>query len=446
MQRFFISIVLSLAILGSFSLAQVPPGRIEVEFWYANKGLLGDALVALVNKFNEAQDRYWVTAVYKGGYATTMADAIAAFRAGQAPHIVQVYEVGTATMMAAAQLGAVYPLYQLFADTGVAFDFDQYIPAIRGYYSLLDGRMVALPFNASTAVMWYNKDAFRKAGLDPDNPPKTWAELRDAAKKIAASGAAEIPFTVSWLPWTMFEQLGALHNVPFATKENGFGGLDTELALLDHPLYLRHLENLVAMQNEGTFVYVGRDTTPDGTFPAGKAAILIASSALRGRIQQEANFEWGETYLPYYPDIVEQPYNSILGGAALWVMRRPDATKEHYKAVAEFLAFLSQPENVAWYHTYTGYLPTTVPGYELAKSQGYYDKNPGADIPVLQLMRGPTTENTRGIRLGDYGAIRDVIYDEVEATLQGKQSAMDAIKNIVARGNEILRNFEATYR
>lgn len=433
-------------IVGAVVNAQVPPGRIEIGLWYANKGLLAEALLTLVDKFNNSQDRYWVTAVYKGGYATTMADAIAAFRAGQPPHIVQVYEVGTATMMAAAAMGAVYPVYQLIADTGVAFDFDQFIPAVREYYSLPDGRMVAMPFNSSTAVLWYNKDAMRKAGLDPAVPPQTWDELREVARKIVEAGAAEIAFTCSWLPWTMFEELGALHNVPFATRSNGFGGLDTELALLDHPLYLRHLQNLIEMQNEGSFTYIGRDSTPDGAFPAGNAALLIASSALRGRIQQEATFEWGEAFLPYYPDVVEKPYNSIIGGAALWVMRRPNTTLAHYRGVAEFLAFLALPENVAWYHIYTGYLPVTVPGYELAKAQGYYEQNPGADVPVLQLLREPTTEYTRGIRLGDYGTIRNIIYDEVEKALQGEQSAAKALQNIVTRGNSVLREFEAIYR
>ncbi|MBC7109047.1 MAG: sn-glycerol-3-phosphate ABC transporter substrate-binding protein UgpB [Methanomassiliicoccales archaeon] len=448
MKKRLIGIVCSLLVLSCTGLAQqqVPEGRIEITFWYANKGLLGDAIVQLVDKFNASQNKYWVTATYKGGYATTLADAIAAFRAGQPPDIVQVYEVGTATMMAAISTGAVYPIYKLFEDTGVPFDSSQYIPAIAGYYSLPGGGLAALPFNTSTPVLWYNKDAFQAAGLDPNAPPSTWEELRFVAKKILETHAAEIPFTVSWFPWTMLECLATLHNVPFATLDNGFGGLETELALLQHPLFTHHLEYLLAMYNEGTFVYSGRDSTPDGTFPAGKAAMLIASSALRGRISREATFAWGETFLPFYPEYAPTPYASIIGGAALWVMRSPQASKEKLEGIATFLAFLAQPENVAWYHTYTGYLPVTIPGYELARAQGYYEQNPGADVPIRQLLREPVTPYTRGIRLGDYGAIRNLVYDEIEALLQGQQTVEQTLRNIVEKGNEILRNFESIYK
>lgn len=441
MKRLLFCLLIVCVVFGA--LAEVPPGRVQVEFWYALRGPLGEAIETLIAKFNASQDKYWVVGVYKGTYAEVMNAAIAAFRAGQPPHIVQIFEVGTATMMAAE--GAIYPVYQLMADTGVPFDPDRYIPAVKGYYSLPDGRMAALPLNSSTAVLWYNKDAFRKAGLDPDKPPHTWAEVREAAKKIVESGAAEIGLSCSWLPWTMFEQFGAIHNIPFATRANGFEGLDAVLAL-DHPLYVRHLKNLVEMQKEGSFTYGGRDAEPDGLFPAGTAAMLIASSALRARILREAEFDWDVAYLPYYDDAVDSPYNSIIGGAALWAMRRPDATIEHYRAVAEFFRFLSEPENDAWWHMTTGYIPVTYGGYEIAKAQGYYEANPGADLPILQLARTPTTENTRGLRLGNLPAIRVVIYEEVEKAFQGLQTPEEAIQNILSRGNALLREFEALYK
>ncbi|MBC7222384.1 sn-glycerol-3-phosphate ABC transporter substrate-binding protein UgpB [Candidatus Bipolaricaulota bacterium] len=432
----------SLLMVSLIGFGQAPAGRVQVEFWYALRGPLGEALEELISRFNASQDKYWVVGVYKGTYVEVMNAAIAAFRAGQAPHIVQIFEVGTATMMAAE--GAIYPVYQLMADTGVEFDPNRYIPAVKGYYSYPDGRMAAIPLNSSTAVMWYNKDAFRAAGLDPDNPPRTWREVREAARRIVEAGAAEIGLSCAWFPWTMFEQFGALHNIPFATRSNGFEGLDAVLTL-DHPLYVRHLANLVEMQREGSFTYGGRDAEPDGLFPAGKAAMLIASSALRARIAREAQFEWGVTYLPFYDDFVGSPYNSIIGGAALWAMKRPDATAEQYRAVAEFFRFLSEPENDAWWHMTTGYIPVTYGGYELAKAQGYYEVNPGADLPILQLARTPTTENTRGLRLGYLPAIRVVIYEEVEKAFQGVQTVEEAIRNIVTRGNALLREFQAMY-
>jgi len=433
--------ILGIGLLG-FAQQEVPPGRIVIEFWHAFRGALGDLTQQMIDKFNQSQDKYWVVGVYKGSYTETMNAAIAAFRAGQPPHIVQVFEVGTATMMMS---GAIYPVYKLFEDTGVPFDPDQFIPGVKGYYSFPDGRMAAMPWNSSTAVLWYNKDAFRKAGLDPDNPPRTWAEVREAAAKIKAAGAAEIPLSCAWFTWTQFEQFGAIHNIPFATRANGFEGLDAVLTL-DHPVYVRHLQNLIDMAKEGLFVYGGRDSAPDALFPSGQAAMLIASSALLARVKREAQFEWGITYLPYYEDVVEKPYNSIIGGAALWAMRRPGATLEEYRGVAEFFRFINSPEMAGWWHMESGYVPVTFGGYEYAKAQGYYEANPGADIAILQLSREPTTENTRGLRLGYLPAIRVVIYEEVEKALQGQQTAEQALKNVVARGNELLREFEALYK
>jgi len=424
-------------------MVMVGETRVEVEFWHAMGGALGEITAGVVEKFNNSQNEYYVKATHKGSYIETMSAAIAAYRAGEAPHIVQVYEVGTGTMIAAGE--AIYPVHELMVDTGVPFDPQVYIAPVKGYYSFADGRMASMPFNSSTAVLWYNKDIFRRLGFDPTQPPKTWPELRDVARKIASSGAAKIGFSCTWLSWTQFEQFAAIHDLPFATKTNGFEGMDAEL-LLDHPLFLRHVQTLIDMKKEGSFTYGGRDSAPGPLFLSQEAALLMESSALLPRAVREAQFDWGITYMPYYDDFIAEPKNSIIGGASLWVMKRPDATPEHYKAVAEFFRFLSQPENDADWHMATGYVPVTVKGYEVAQARGHYQKNPGADIPILQLMRPGSTPNTRGLRLGNLPSIRVAIYEEVEKALEGAQGAEETIKNIVERGNAILREFEAMYQ
>lgn len=368
---------------------------------------------------------------------------IAAVRAGEQPHIVQIFEAGTAIMMFGLK-DFVYPVQDLMAEHGVAFEPKVYIPAVVGYYSLPDGQLGALPYNSSTAVLWYNKDAFRKAGLDPENPPRTWGEVKKAAEAIKATGAAEIPLSAAWPTWTLFEQMAAIHNVPFATKANGFEGLDTQL-LLNTEFFAKHLNFLLDMAEEGLFVYGGRDAEADGLFPAGKAAMLLASSGLRARIEAEAEFEYGCTFLPYHDDVVDKPYNSIIGGAALWAMKNPKFTEEEYRGMALFFDFLTRAENVAWRHMTTGYMPITSTAYLLTKAEGYYDKKPEAEIPVLQLMRTPTTEYTRGLRLGNLPAIRVIMYEELEAALMRKQTAEEALTRMVERGNELLREFEALY-
>jgi len=441
----------NLAILVALVLATtvftVPPtraqSRVQVEFWHGLAQPLGGLLEKIATDFNAAQTQYQVNPSFKGSYPETMVGAIAAFRAGNAPHIVQMFEVGTATMMSAR--GAVKPVYELMRETGVTFDPNAYVPAVKGYYSLPDGRMVSMPFNSSTTIMFYNKDAFKKAGLDPAKPPQTWPDLIAAAKKIKAANAAPCAFTTAWPTWAQFEQFSAIHDVPLATKANGMAGLDAELKI-NSPLHAKHVQALMDMQKEGTFKYGGRDAAGDALFPSGECAMIHASSGLRARILREAKFEWGAAMLPYWPGTPNAPKNSIIGGASFWVMTSPTRKPEEYKAVAEFFHHISQPEVVAKWHTDTGFLPVTIAGYEKVKASGFYQQNPGTDIPYLQLTRTQPSENSRGLRLGNMPEIRNIIQEELEKAFQGQQTAQQALDSAVQRGNVVLRNFERANR
>ncbi|MBO0711421.1 MAG: sn-glycerol-3-phosphate ABC transporter substrate-binding protein UgpB [Acetobacteraceae bacterium] len=415
-------------------------GGMKVVFWHAMTATLADEVNRLAAAFNAAQTEVTITPVYKGGYADTMTATIAAFRAGQAPHLVQIFEVGTASMLAAGK--AVKQIWELTKETGAAIDPGVYIPAVRDYYSLADGRMAAMPFNSSTAVMWINKDAFARAGLDPAKPPETWPEVEQAARTIKAKGAANVALTTSWPCWIQFEQYSALHDIPFATKANGFEGLDTELAV-NNPAQVRHVERLLALGKEGVFRYAGRDTAPDPMIESGQAAISFGSSAQRGNLVKNAKFAWAPAMLPYDPAIIAKPRNSIIGGASLWPMTAPGRTPAEYNAVARFLLFLSTPENAAAWHQNTGYVPVTTAGYELSRKQGYYERNPGADLPIAQLLhRGTPDANTRGVRLGRLPEIRNIVQEEFERALAGEQAAQPAMDAAVRRANKVLREFQ----
>jgi sn-glycerol 3-phosphate transport system substrate-binding protein len=417
--------------------------RVQVDFWHGLTAPLGGILEQYVADFNASQTKYQVNATFKGSYPETMVAAIAAFRAGNAPHIVQMFEAGTATMMAAR--GAIKPVYELMREAGVPFDPKIYVPAIRAYYSTSDGRLLSMPFNSSTAITWYNKDAFKKAGLDPSNPPKTWRETREAARKIRASNATACGFTVGWPTWTQFEQFSAIHNVPLATKANGMDGMDTELKI-NSPLHVRHIQTLLDMQKEGSFKYGGRDNAAEALFPSGECAIIHTSSAFRARVVREAKFDWGVAMLPYYEDVPGAPKNSIIGGASFWVMTGPKRTEDEYKAVAEFFRYISQTDVQTRWHMDTGYLPITIAAYEKAKASGFYQKNPDMEIPYKELTRTEPTENSRGLRLGNMPEIRNIIQEELEKAFQGQEGAQPAADNAVQRGNVVLRNFERANR
>jgi len=431
--------------VGRQAIAQGVP--VDIQFWHGLTQPLGGMLEQIATDFNNSQQRYRVNATYRGGYAETMVAAIAAFRANNAPNIVQMFEVGTATMMAATR--ATKPLWELLQQTGVNINFDDVLPAVRGYYSLPDGRMASMPFNSSTAVAFYNKDMFRKADLDPEAFPKTWPAVADAARKLKAAGIAT-PMTTSWPTWLMVEQFSAIHDIPLATKGNGFGGLDAELTI-NNPLMVRHMQNLIDWQKEGLFRYGGRDNAADGLLPSGECAFTFASSGTRARILKEAKFEWGTAMLPYYDDVPKAPLNSIIGGASLWAMNKGSnagRSEAEWRGVAEFFAWLAKPEVAAKWHTDTGYLPLTRSGYEQVKASGFYKQNVGADVPIEQMLRGGgvLTENSRGIRLGGFPEIRNIIQEEMERAFQGQQDAKALLENATRRGNVVLRNFERANR
>ncbi len=463
--------------------ARAQADKTKIVFWHAMTGANGEEINRIARDFNAAQAAVELEPVFKGSYPETLTAAIAAWRAGQAPHVVQVFEVGTGSMLAAGP--AVKQVWQLIQETGAKIDPNAYLPAVRGYYSLADGRLASAPLNSSTPVMWYNKNAFETAGLDPEKPPQTWQEFVIAARvlkeKWASKGQDQVASTSAWLTWVQLETYSAIHNVPYATKADGFGGLDAELKL-NGPAQVKHLQRLLDMAKEGTFKYAGRDGAPDPLFYTGQAAIGFGSSSGRADIVRNAKFKWAAAVLPYDPEVAQGPseldtlidsvdvdtlslretfaflkklktadrrpgpVNSIIGGASLWTMTAPNRTPAEYKAVAGFLEFIGRPDQVALYHQHTGYVPVTQAGYELSKQQGYYEKTPGADVAIKSLTRGTVTENSKGLRLGRLPEIRNIIYEEVEKALQGQQGAQQALDSAVTRGNVVLRAFEKSVK
>ncbi len=407
----------------------------EVQWWHSMGGALGEWVNDHAKDFNASQKDYKIIPTFKGSYDESMTAAIAAFRAGNAPHILQVFEVGTATMMASNR--AIVPVADVMKQAGVTFDPKVYVPAISGYYTAPNGQMLSFPFNSSTTVFHYNKDAFKAAGLDTEKPPGTWPEVALAAAKLKASGH-KCPFTTSWVSWTQLESFSAWHNTEFATKGNGMRGRDARLSF-NSPLHVRHIENLANMSKTGLFVYKGRGNAADATFVSGECAMTTGSSALYGNIKRNAKFASGIAPLPYYPDVPGAPQNTVIGGASLWVMSGKKA--DEYKGVAQFFAHLSKPEVDAKSHQRTGYLPLTRVAYDLTEKSGFYKQNPGTDVSVEQMIR-KTTDKSRGIRLGNFVQIRTINDEELEQVWAGKKSAKEALDTAVKRGNEQLERFE----
>ena len=407
----------------------------EIQWWHSMNATNNDWVNDLAKDFNASQKDYKIVPTYKGQYDESMTAAIAAFRAGNAPHILQVFEVGTATMMASKK--AIMPVGQMMKEAGEKFDPAVYIPAVASYYTAANGQMMSFPFNSSTTVFYYNKDAFKAAGLDPEKAPATWPEVALAAAKLKASGH-KCPLSIAWQGWTQLESFSTWHNVEFATKANGLGGMDARMKI-NSPLHVRHIENLGNMAKQGLFVYKGRSNIPEASFVSGECAMMTTSSGFYGNVKKNAKFAFGLAPLPYYPDVPGAPQNTVIGGASLWVLagKKP----EEYKGIAKFFTYLSSPEVQSASHKRTGYLPVTTASFALTEKSGFYKENPGTDVAPNQMIR-KTTTNSRGIRLGNYLQVRAIEDEELEQVWNGKKSAKEALDTIVQRGNEQLERFE----
>ncbi|MBM3219122.1 MAG: sn-glycerol-3-phosphate ABC transporter substrate-binding protein UgpB [Candidatus Rokubacteria bacterium] len=408
--------------------------KTEIHFWHAMGGQLGETVGELVRQFNASQGEFEVKALQKGTYPETLTAAIAAYRQKNPPHIVQVFDVGTQTMLSS---GAVYPVFQLLKEQEVAVSWGDFIKPVTGYYSK-DGNLYSMPFNSSSPILYYNKDAFRKAKLDPEKPPKTWKEVGDFSKAIIAAGGSKCGITTSWPSWSMLENTFPWHDQPFATNDNGYKGLDTKL-LINGEFGQKHIGQLAAWQKEGIYSYGGRMGQPDPKFINGDCAMLVQSSAVIGGFKKSVKFDWGTGQLPHWG----APYkkqNAIVGGGTLWVMkgRKP----AEYKGVAQFMKFISDPHQQMWWSVTTGYVPITQTAIKNLESGYHFKKNPEQWTALSQLSGAPT-KNSQGVRLGNFPQIRDAIEAELENIFAGKKSAKEGLAAAVAKGNDILKEFAA---
>mgnify|MGYP006271310173 FL=1 len=427
--------------LGTLCLLALVPGilsaKTTIHWWHAMGGVTGESLEDIAEGFNQSQDDYEIQPVFKGNYTETMTSAIAAFRAGKQPGLLQVFEVGTATMMYAK--GAIRPVEKLMKDEGQPFDRSAFIPAVVSYYESDNGQLLSLPFNSSTPVLWYNQDALDKAGVE--KVPTTWKEMGEAAQKLVDSGM-ECGFAVGYQSWVLIENFSAWHNLPLGTLDNGYGGLGTQLTF-NNDAVEGILSRLQEWTKDSRFVYGGRQGKSLPLFTNGKCGMWMNSSAYYGSIEDQAQFKFGQAMMPLDTEVASAPQNSIIGGATLWVLEgRP---KEEYAGIARFLTYLSQPDVQKTWAERTGYVPITTAASALMKKQGFYQKNPGTDTAVQELSLNPPTANTRGLRFGNFVQIREVINTELEAVWSGKKTPAEAMDAAVKKGNKLLRRFEKAH-
>ncbi|MBT9369615.1 extracellular solute-binding protein [Rhizobium sp. CSW-27] len=414
--------------------------KTKFEFWYGLSGDLGDRVQEACSKFNASQNDFEIVCTSQNGYDATLQNTIAAYRAKKHPAITQIYDAGTLDLMLSK---AFIPAKKLMADNGYKIDWNNYFGGIANYYATASGELQSFPFNSSTAMFYYNVSAFEKAGID--FKPDTWEHVEEAARKLKAAGY-ECPLGFNFDTWPLLEQFSAIHNQPIATKANGYEGLDAEV-VFNKTKFVDHVKFFKKMQDEKLFVVktkqLGMDIVP--AFTSQTCQMIQTSIADHGTVGKTLpeGVKWDVAMLPVWKGTERK--NSLVGGASLWVMAgRPEA---EYKGAAAFLNFLGQPDMVQWWSTVTGYIPVTKTGFDSMKANGFYDKAPykGRELAIASLTYTPTSENTRGIRLGSFTQIRKEVSTSLEAIFMQNADVQKELDQAADRSNAILRRFEKTY-
>ncbi|MFC1235567.1 extracellular solute-binding protein [Vibrio sp. F74] len=408
----------------------------EVTWWHAMGGQLGDTVNKIATDFNASQSEYKITPVYKGSYTEALTAGIAAFRANESPNILQVFDAGAATIMNAP--GVAKPVQDIMIDSGYSFDSSAYLSGVRNFYADSNGKMIGMPFNSSTPVLYYNKDMLNEAGVVP---PKTYEEMEMVAMKLKEKGHAA--FSQSHTPWIFFENFKSRHNQQLANKNNGFDGPATEIMYNTKNLQM-HFTKMKEWSDKGYYKYYGKDWAANQTpFERKDVAMWIGSSGSFGGLKERVDFKMGTTFLPYWKSINDNPGVTFIGGAALFALSGHD--KEQDKGVAAFFNYLTSSEVQMYWHKTTGYVPVTNAAYDMTKTSGYYNENPDAEVGVQQLSL-PGGEWTKGYRLGFYPQIREVMYRETDNMFSGESTVKNSLEKIDAEAQQLLKRFARTIK
>lgn len=443
MRKLTFLLVIVLTFLLSFSAAAQEP--VTIEFWHAMGGYNGEVVNNLVEKFNQSQDEVRVEAQNTGSYSDTLTKTQAAVKSGSAPHIIQIYEIGTQVMV---DSGIIIPVEELGREVANDKDFDwgKFLVPVSNYYNV-NGKMQSMPFNSSTPILYYNKDAFEEAGLDPNQPPKTFAELKEYARKLTVrneDGEVErYGFTLGIVGWFV-EQMMANQDALLVNNDNGRSGRATE-SYLDREPAVRFIELWKEMVDEGIMLNPGRGW--DGAkqaFLSGRAAMMIESTAQVTNFSQNAEndgYELGTGFLPR-PEGVDRG-GVIIGGASLWAVA--DHPQEELKAAWKFLSFLSEQEQQVYWFENTGYFPVTKAAVEHEMNSQFFTESPNHLTAFLQLLLSKKSATTQGALIGTFPEVRQIVEEAIEKTLQGDMTAQEAMDEAASRVDRSLEQYNSLY-
>ena len=424
--------------------------RIKIQWWHSMSGGLGEGVTEIVRRFNESQDKYEVVETWKGRYRHLLNQTIAAIRAGEQPHFFQNNETGVITLMLS---GAIVPTEDLLAQHGVTLDKSAYLAPVIATYTDPNGKLLGMPFNSSTPILYINKDLHEAAGLT--ELPKTYEDMERQIQVLQASdvtvprGGKACGYAFYAGMWGDLENPMAQHKQFYASLDNGLDGFGTELVYNERGGFaVEHMKRMKRWLDNGWAEFGAESQTDWGSgalknFQAGNCLFHIRSTASHARMESNP-FNWTATYLPHNEGVT--PVNTTIGGAALYTLK--GFSDEEYAGVVEFFKSLTSVEIQKYWHKVTGYVPITKQSYEELKAEGYYAESPTKELAVVQLLRGGDNPDpaARVPRLGNFENIRIALEGELRKVWANEQTVEEAMDNAVRRGNDILRRFEQQNR
>lgn len=405
----------------------------QFDFWYAHGGLYAQAIDELCAGFNKANPHDHVRCLPQGSYEQTLRKAVAAYRAGQQPAVVEIYDVGTADMM---HSGAIYPVGALMKDTGHWADDSDYLDSIRRFYATPDGRLLSQPFGTSTLVLYADRRKLAAAGIR--QLPQTWEAFGQALQALKQHGET-CPAAADYMPWKMLDQINAVQGAPIATANNGHDGLSARYVFASG-IHQRYMRDVARWYAQGLLVPAVMTHANDQTlaFADGECAMVLDATGAYAIVAKAGMVDAEVGAVPVYAGTTR--YGNTIGGSSLWVFKGKPAAV--YPAVARFLAYLRAPEQQLFFSARTGYLPLT---RDAAQRLAKAPDEPAAIRVGLATMTLPGNPYNTGVRLGFMSLFRLIWQEEVQRALAGRESMDDALAHAQARGNRLLERFQATY-
>lgn len=407
---------------------------IKVVWWHSMGGELGQVATQLVQEYNASQSKVQVEEVYQGSYDESLNKMKASMDSKSGPSLIQVYEIGSRYMI---DSGSITPVQEFIDAEG--YDMSQIEPNIAGYYTF-DGKQYSMPFNTSNPILYYNKTLFKEAGLDPEKPPATYDELKEAALAINKTGKTGASFAI--YGWFM-EQFFANQGKDYLNNGNGRNDIATE-SLVNSEAGIKTLTWWKDLVDSKAAINLGRKT--DDTkkaFLAGQIGMTLDSTAsLRGIVDGAgSSFEVGTGFLPKAN--ASDKGGVIIGGASLWVLN--NKSKEEQQAAWDFIKFLAKPETQAFWHINTGYFPITTKAYEDQRVVDNMTKYPQFSTAVDQLHATELTTATQGAVMGVFPEARQLVEDAIEQSLGGKDPA-EALDSAAKSITEKIETYNKTVK